>query len=277
MTTSTVQAREATGAGWLVMVILVGAMVQSLVIGIHETVHALSCLAVGHEVVEYSALHVACQPSDPLSAPTKLVSGSAAVVNVVLGALLYSVLRGGMQAPALWKWFLWLLMFANWSNGFGYLIFSGISGAGDYATVIEGWQPAAVWQVGMLVLGSVLWLGAVYLSLRVLGRLFGGEDKTAMRNHFLRLGVLSYIGAVVVIICAGLLNRYGLGGLPAVAGIMAAAGTLSPLLWMPFWFTSDHFAKQGDALRVRFDVRWLLAALVICLVYVLVLGRGVVG
>ncbi len=271
---TSIAVRQATSTRVL-MVILIAAMTQSVVVGLHESVHALSCLMVGHRVVEYSALHVDCEPGDALSTPSKVVAGSAAIVNLLLGTVFYVVLRARPRLSHNALWFLWLLMLANWSNGFGYLIFSGLSGAGDYATVIAGWEPAAVWQVGMLLVGAVLWLGSIWLALRVLGQIFGGYDKGEMRRRFLGLSVPSYFGAVLMPLLAGLFNTYGFAGLPSVAGIMAAAGTLSPLLWMPFWFVADSFPKrQGEPLTVNFDLKWAGAAVVICLVYVVVLGPG---
>lgn len=275
MTSMTASTTKDATALRLVTIILIAAMTQSIVIGIHESVHAITCMAVGYSVVEYSALHVDCQPEDILNTPTKVVAGSSAIVNLILGVISYFVLRSGSGYSSNMKWFLWLFMFANLSNGFGYLIFSGISGAGDYAAVIAGWEPASLWQIAMLLLGAVLWFGAVWLSLRVLALIFGGSDSREIRSRFLAYSVPSYLGAVLIIVGAGLLNMHGFLGLPSVAGILAAAGTLSPLLWMPFWFASNSFRKQPlEPLTIRYDVRWIAAAAIICLVYVLVLGSG---
>lgn len=271
----TVTSTAASGLRRLVTIILIAAMTQSLVIAIHESVHAITCLTVGATVVEYSALHVDCQLDDATSAATKIVAGSSAIVNVILGVISYFVLRSGSGYSSNMKWFLWLFMFANLSNGFGYLIFSGISGAGDYAAVIAGWEPAGLWQIAMLLLGAALWFVVLWVSLRVLAQIFGGSDSREIRSRFLAYSVPSYFGAVLIIVGAGLLNTHGFLGLPSVAGILAAAGTLSPLLWMPFWFASNSFRKQPvEPLTIRYDVRWIATAAIICLVYVLVLGSG---
>ena len=59
------------------------------------------------------------------------------------------------------------------------------------------------------------------------------------------------------------------------AGIMAAAGTLSPLLWTPYWFVSKHFIKRPVApLNVRPTFNWVMSAAAVCLFYVLILGPG---
>lgn len=277
MTYTTVQnGKTQSSAARLLLVILIAAMTQSIVVGIHESVHAVTCLIVGRTVVEYSAQHVDCEPENPQDTPTKLIAGSAAVVNMLLGFVPFFILRSGMNLSSNWKWALWFFMFSNWSNGFGYFIFSGISGGGDYASVIAGWEPAGLWQIGMLIVGSILWFGAVWLSLRVLAKIFGGDNPTEIRQRFLSLSIPSFVGAVLVSVLAGLLNPYGITGLPAVAGIMAAAGTLSPLLWAPYWFASKSFVKQpGEALNVQFSLNWVIVAAAVCLFYVLILGPGI--
>lgn len=229
----------------IITIILIATMVQSLVIGIHETTHALSCLAVGYEVTELSALHAGCEPEDELSTETKIVAGSSALVNILLGIIIFFILKSKPNLESTWKWFLWLFMLANLSNGFGYLLFSSISGAGDYAKVIAGWEPSTVWQISMFIVGSILWLASVWFALRLLAEIFGGDNNDEIRKRFLSLSIPSYVGALIAVAGAALLNPHGITGLPAVAGLMAVAGTMSPLFWMPFWFATDSFKKTS--------------------------------
>jgi hypothetical protein len=59
----------------------------------------------------------------------------------------------------------------------GYFLFSGIGNFGDWAAVVEGWQPAWAWRVGLIALGTVTYfLLFVPLCLREL-RPFLGRDR----------------------------------------------------------------------------------------------------
>ena len=121
---------------WITVVAL-AAMAISLTVGLHEGAHALTCVLVGGDLREYSALHAECESQTPLQ--RKLVAGSAPLYNLLAGLALYGLLRAARRlAPEAWT-FGWLLMSMNLFYGAGYVLFSGVSGLGDLAVVVEGW------------------------------------------------------------------------------------------------------------------------------------------
>lgn len=52
---------------------------------VHEGIHALTCLATGSHLTEYSALYVSCDTLTTLQ--RKLVDGSAPMVNLLAGSM----------------------------------------------------------------------------------------------------------------------------------------------------------------------------------------------
>ncbi|MBN2200163.1 MAG: hypothetical protein JW747_09985 [Candidatus Aminicenantes bacterium] len=249
---------------WLT-VIAIAAIAISVNVSFHEGVHALTCVAVGGELKEYSALYAECAAATPWQ--EKVVAGSAPAANIIAGTCLWLILLGARRLAPRAHLFLWLLMVMNWLYGAGYWIFSGVANVGDWAQVIEGWEPHWLFRAGMVVFGAIVYVLFVRLALRAFGRLAGGAEPLRMAR---RIGLVSYTAAVAVVLLAGLFSPHGPLGLPAVAGLAAAAGSLSPLAWAMRWFKAD--AGRGP-LKISRSRVWIAAAAVVVFLYAFVLGR----
>jgi len=157
---------------WLT-VVAIAAIAISLNVGGHEGVHALACLAVGGPLLEYSALYEEC--GETTVANGKIVAGAAPTFNLLAGTLLWVILRK-LSKPASETWyFLWLLMLMNWCYGAGYFILSGFTFIGDWAVVLDGWQPIWLWRALIAVAGIVLYILFIRLALTEFGKMIGGE------------------------------------------------------------------------------------------------------
>ncbi len=250
----------------------IAAVAVSLTIGLHEGVHALTCVLVGGDLQELSALHVVCEAG---GAQAKLVAGSASIANLLLGVVSLAMLRGTGDERRERQFFWWLFMLTNWLYGAGYWMFSGIGNIGDWATVIAGWQPHWLWRLLMTLVGVGSYLFLVWFALHELGKIIGGEGDEQI-GRAVRLGLLAYVTAAAVVLLAGLLNPYGLASVPVLAGLLAVLGGLSPLLWMMQWFRARGFAKRAKApLVIRRQGAWIVAAVAALVVYGVVLGRTV--
>lgn len=265
----TTQTKNAT-IDWLTTIAIAGIAI-SLTIAIHEGFHALSCIAVGGNLLEYSALHVQCSALP--SAPDKFVAGSAAIGNILLGLGMLVFLRSSSQKSNELKFFFWLFMLMNWMNGAGYLMFSGIANIADWAEVIQGWEPHWLWRIILTVVGTGLYTFFVWLALMELGKMIGGGEEDQI-SRAVKLGLISYGTAVFVVLGAGLFNPFGMLSLAVVAGLIGIVAGMSPLLWMMQWFRAKMFVKvPGKALTIQRQWHWILAATVVVLLYVVVLGR----
>jgi len=252
-------------------VVALAAIAISLTVGLHEGVHALTCVLVGGRLLEYSALHVECETQTPLQ--RKLVAGAAPAYNLLAGLLLWAVARRARRlAPEGWT-LLWLLTSMNLLYGAGYWGFSGIAGIGDMAVVVDGWQPAWLWRAALLLLGAPLFLGCAWLVLQTFGRRIGGQEPERTRRAN-KLCLLAYGAAVGVVFVAGLFNPYGLFGLPATAGLLAVSCTQLPLLAMAHWSRAERFLQRERApLEIQRRWVWVAAAVAIAGLYAVVLGR----
>lgn len=161
----------------------------------------------------------------------------------------------------------------NWCYGAGYFILSGIANIGDWAVVIDGWEPSWFLRGLMAIAGTLLFLVFVRLALQELGKMIGGstDEQICCAD---RLCALSYITSFGVVLLAGFSCPYGLLSLPVTAGLFAVIGALSPLLWMMRWFRTDRFAKL---IKESFDIQrkwqWLATGLIVVFAYAFILGR----
>jgi hypothetical protein len=272
MTQNNATAKAKTRIDWLT-VIAIAAIAISLTQFIHEGMHALTCLVSGAELEEFSALHVSCRTVTVLQ--EQLVAGSASLTNLVVGLFLLTILRLSAHRSSESKLFLWLFMVLNWLLGSSYWLFSGVANIGDWAVVISGWQPVWAWRLGMALLGTGLYTYLIWLSLHELGKIIGGDEFNDQIGRAVKIGILAYITVFGVIFSAGVFNPYGLGGLPAVAGIFLALGGMSPLLWMTQWFRAESFLKiSGAPLEINRQWIWFAAGAAVVFFYVFILGKS---
>jgi hypothetical protein len=255
---------------WLT-VVAIAAIAISLTVAFHEGVHALACISVGGELLEYSALYESCD--SPTDWQAKIVAGSAPTFNLIAGVLLWIILRNSRKRASETQFFLWLFMLMNWFYGAGYLILSGIANIGDWAVVIKGWEPSWLWRVLMTTVGILLFMFFVRLGLREFSKMVGGDADEQIRRAN-KLWILSYVTSFVVVLMAGFFCPYGFLSLPVTAGISAVLGALSPFLFMTRWFRTKTFVKLvKEPLEIHRKWQWLLMAFIVVFVYVFILGR----
>ena len=255
---------------WLT-VVAIAAIAISFTVAFHEGVHAITCLAVGGNLQEYSALYASCDNSTVLQ--VRIVAGSAPTFNLIVGTLLWIILRNlRKQTPETWL-FLWLLMLMNWFYGAGYFIFSGVSNIGDWAIVIAGWKASWLWRVLMTIVGLLLYVLFVRLVFQELGRMIGGKSGELILRAK-KICTLCYVTSFVVILMAGFFCPYGPLGLPVLAGLTAVLGTLSPLMWMMRWFHTKYFQKPDrEPLEIHRKWHWIVTSAIAMFMYTFITGR----
>jgi hypothetical protein len=266
---SSTPALRSAHADWLT-VVAIAAIASSVNTGFHEGVHALTCLAVGGDLREYSALHVLCDTS---LSQEKVVAASASLANLLVGTLIWRALPMTRRLRPELQYGLWLFMLLNWLAGAGYWMFSGAANVGDWALVIRGWAPHWLWRALMFILGTPLFVLFVWLALREFGQIVGGTpDEQIGRAN--RLALLSYGSVTGAIALAGLFHPNGLLSLPVVAGLLAVIGSASPLAWMMQWFRAKRFIKAAKA-PLEIQRRWEIIAVagVVVFIYAVVVGR----
>lgn len=258
---------------WLTIVAIAGLAVM-LTIWFHESTHALTCILVGGQVREYSALYVLCETAS--SWQLKVTDASASLANLALAVLLiFPFHQSIVKKSGTEKLLLWLLITLNLLWGAGYWIFSGFAGIGDWANVIAGWEPVWLWRIMMVGLGSGTFIFAIWYALTLLGRIIGGATP-AHYSFATRICLLVYFSALGIVLLTGIMNPLGMLSLPVTANLMGVSGAFSPLLWMTQWFKSDMFPKTpGDTLSIPRHWPLIVLSLGSFLIFAFVLGRTI--
>ena len=248
------------------------------------TVCAISVLAamlasILHEGVGHAALALATGTKSGLltavawssETDSKLVATGGTLVNLLAGALFWATLRKGRNLAITTRYFVLISMAFNLFDGTGYFFFSGVTDFGDWARVIEGLQPHWMWRVALFAVGvatyyaSVILVGTAYV--RDLGvRL---DDSARLR----KLSLLPYISAIVIVGLAGILNPIS-KALVWQSALPATAGAHSGLLWFRYYIPKKTTPRQSPEIIER-SYRWICAATVSALIYVIILGHGV--
>jgi hypothetical protein len=236
---------------------------------IHEGLgHGGMCVATGGQPLALSTVHFAC------SAEPRLVAAGGTLANLIFGALLWAAARA-VKRSAHWRYFFWLLMTFNLFEAGGYFLFSGFGNIGDWTAVVTGWQPAWAWRLGLVALGTVTYfILFVPLCLREL-RPFLGNDRKVRLSRAWRLTLVPYFASGILSTVAGALNPVS----PVLILISAAAASFgghSGLAWMPSLLHRPRVPRtQLQMPEIERSWRWVIAAVILAILFIAGLGPGV--
>jgi hypothetical protein len=268
------QVDEAPQDVWTVAAIAVVAYIVSNVA--HEGLgHGGACLLAGGRAEMLNAVFFECDLSRLSPQGTRWLAAGGTLANLSLAAAAWLGLRGGQRLGAHARYFLWLLLAVNLLQSFGYLMFSGVAGVGDWVTVAEGAGPVWLWRCGLALLGT--WLYFFIAPRLFLPRLedFLGEERPLRLRRARRLTLIPYLAGGLSYLAAGVFNPHGIV-LVLISAAAASFGGTSLLAWYPpLWARKKPTVPSGTALPVRRSAAWLVTAALVLGVFVAVLGPGV--
>lgn len=196
--------------------------------------------------------------------PDRWVDAGGTLVNLIVGTgSLLASRQAGDRANI--RYFFWVFSALNLLPGAGYFLFSGISGIGDWSAVIAGLPHQVIWRIGLTIFGAGLYLLVVRL-LAVSVRPFAPD-----RPAYNTVGRLAYYTACLFSCAAGALDPLGIK-LFFISTVPAAFGGSSGLMW------ADNLLPRAPVERkliVHRQPAWWIAAAVLGICYIVVLGRGI--
>lgn len=243
---------------------------KTTIVGMAVIASAMATLlheGVGHGLIAWLRGDIPTElTSNHLSSvrPDRWVDAGGTLVNLFAGAVSLLVSRSAGDRANL-RYFFWILAALNLLPGAGYFLFSGIFGFGDWEEVIRGLPHQAALRTGMTILGAALYLSVVRLLAVAVWPFCAG------RPAYNAAGRLPYCAACLFSCAAGALDPLGLK-LFLVSTVPAAFGGSSGLLWADNLFPAQPAERT---LSISRQPAWWIAAAVLGLLYVLIVGRGI--
>src|SRR5262249_23596601 len=136
-----------------------------------------------------------------------------------------------VRSPA-WRYFMWLFSAVNLLTAFGYLLYSGVAGIGDWSRVFEGLAPAPLVRAALIVAGAVLYFIVAPRLLMPALDAFLGRDPADRERGARTLSLLPYLSGGIALVLAGLLNPLG-WRIMLISAVAAGFGGTSLLAWYP--------------------------------------------
>jgi hypothetical protein len=176
------------------------------------------------------------------------------------------------RAPRL-QLFLWLVMTFSLFWAFGYLIFCGVLGRGDWIALVEGTKYVWPGRLVFVVMGIALYRASISLAAREM-RWIVPAHGTNVKSRLTRLVRICYISGGLIA-CAGavldprgpmeILNSGALSSLGAAVGLLYVTNSF---LRLPEKYSpADTFIPR--------DWPWIVAAAAGTIYYIAILGPGI--
>jgi hypothetical protein len=199
------------------------------------------------------------------------VEAGGTLANLAAALLCWLFLRSTQNAAMPLRYFILIACAFNLFTGTGYFFFSGVTNFGDWAAVIAGLHPHWLWRALLVVVGVSSYYAAVLLVGIGLVRYVGVARDQQKRLR--QLTIMPYFSAVLLACVAGLLNPFGIQLLWQSA-LPATAGGQSGLLWLQYYIPRGTEPNRTPE-HVERNSNLIVAAGLLALVYIAVLGRGI--
>lgn len=202
---------------------------------------------------------------------SRLVAAAGTIANLAAAALSFLWLKRRAGAPS-WQYFLWLFGSLNLFNATGYFLYSGILGSGDWAVVIAGLKPYALWRGAMIAVGAASYVASVAASARSLSCLVSAG--TIGRADVSRLCALPYwIGSTLLVL--GAVPNPVSPWLILTSGASSGFGAMAGLLFVPPRAAASPPADAPPAHPLGQSRGWAVAGVLTACVFIFVVGRGI--
>jgi len=255
-------------------VIALSMLAYTLAVLLHEHLgHALACVMLGGHPAELGAFYVNCQYANMPDLSIRLVALAGPIVSLITGVVGLLVLDRIPPGSSHLRYWAWLFGTISLMTATGYLLFSGFTGLGDFGTSRDGAlflaRPEWLWRLASAVIGGASYILVIYLSLRKMDKLIGGEG-TVRVAHAQKLALTSYLTGTLMSVFIGLLNPQGI----VIVLTSAAASTLggtSGLAWMMQMLNRKKTSSTSPLLLER-SWFWICTGFIVTILYAIIFG-----
>jgi len=259
----------------LATITAISALAYSLANVVHEGLgHGGACILLGARPTMFNAIFFNYDETTASDSVQRAISAAGSILNVIVGLPLIALLRSRVPLSPRWRYFLWLFCAVNLLTAFGYLLYSGIGGIGDWARVIEGARPAILFRLTLAASGALLYFVVAPRLLMPALYPFLGRDPGARVVRARRLSLIPYFVGSATLVVAGLPNPLGMK-IVLISAAAASLGGTSLLAWYPAIPRAPSSFASDTPLEITRGVPWIVAAVIVTAIFVLVLGPGI--
>lgn len=243
---------------------------------VHEGLgHGGACLLLGGVPKELNAIFFSFDDATVGPGGHRMIAAAGGVADLVVAAGAYLVLRGGRVRPGPMHYFLSLLLALNVLMPFGYLLFSGVSGYGDWAVVLDGLGWPWVGRAALTLAGAGLYFFVAPRLLMPILNVYLGRDARGRAERARRMSRLPYLVGGVTYVLAGTLNSTS-WTLIFLSAAAASFGGTSFLAWCPGRADEEfRSAAPEEAAPLPRSVPWIVVGALSFALFVGVFGPGV--
>jgi len=254
--------------------IAISALAYIVATGLHEHLgHTMACIMLGSHPLEVGAFYVNCDYASMSAINIRLVALAGPVVSLLIGIVSFLILYRQPLHSSAAHYFVWLLGSIGFMSATGYLLFSGLTGIGDFGTGPDGLfyqaTPEWLWRTALTLVGIVSYILIIYMAVRMIDQRIAGVGRA--RIHFARqMANTSYLTGAAVSIGIGLLNPHGLV-IVAISAAASSLGATSGLLWMMQLLDRNREVLAPGLVFPR-SWWWIVLGAAVTIIYALFLG-----
>jgi hypothetical protein len=205
-----------------------------------------------------------------MNSPVRLSGACGTLATLVLGGVAALLVRGDKRLTTTW-YFLWVFGCVSLMNS-GRLLYSAISGTGDWSVVVTSFSSPWLWRVGLAFAGVFIYRPALQFAARGLRGLV--ESRELAYRDLWRLVLTAYLTASAVLTAGAALDPANTG--VVVAGVVAASfGLHLGLLVAPAFISEPVEMEKARSRWIAFHWAWLLLGVAASVAFFAGLGRAI--
>ena len=255
-------------------IIMISILAYVVTTALHEFCgHAVACSLLSGTITELNAFYIDCQYEAISDLSIRLIAIAGPLASLLTGVITLLLVRRLRKLSPHMVYFLWLLGTISLMTATSYLIFSGITGVGDFGISRDGalfqMSPSWLWRIVLTVVGIIAYGCVVINSLKSLNSFLGGENpKRTIQAKTLTL--ISYLSGCIMAVLVGLLNPKGFE-IILLSSLASTAGGTSALLWMMRFLKADEVNAQ-PLIKITRNYYWIGVGLIFLGLYAIVFG-----
>ncbi len=202
----------------------------------------------------------------------RIINAAATPVNILTGALALLALRWLKGASVPTRYFLWLFATVSFTMATWNMVTLPLLGAGDWGEVVQSLGHTGLWTAGVVAVGIVL----AVLGFRLPLRLFLPDlsDKSAVRHKIIFVPVTTMI---VVQTLSVALSPFATAPADQNHLLASVFAYVHLVIWafLANRGTGPRSTRQPGTIALERSTNWLVAGIVVVIVFIAVLGPGV--